>query len=85
MKNIDRRQWLKAAGLSSSFTFLGGLSTMAMELPLNSKNLYNSVAKLNSNENPFGPSKTVRKKITEVKQQQKRRAGVDKENTKSKE
>lgn len=64
MNNIDRRQWLKTAGLSGSFTFLGGLSTMAMDLPLQTSNSFNEIAKLNSNENPFGPSKAVRAKIT---------------------
>lgn len=33
MKNIDRRQWLKTAGLTSIFTLLGGLTTMASEMP----------------------------------------------------
>ncbi len=64
MKNIDRRQWLKTAGLSGSFTFLGGLSSMAMDLPLKTSNSINPVAKLNANENPFGPSKAVRARIT---------------------
>ncbi|MFD0797440.1 pyridoxal phosphate-dependent aminotransferase [Maribacter chungangensis] len=66
MNNFDRRQWLKTAGLSSGFTFLGGLSTMAMDLPSNNKTALEPMAKLNSNENPFGPSKAVRKKITEA-------------------
>lgn len=64
MKNIDRRQWLKTAGLSGSFTFLGGLSTMAMDMPSESPNPINTIAKLNSNENPFGPSQAVRARIT---------------------
>ena len=63
MKNIDRRQWLKTAGLSGSFTFLGGLPTMAMELPHSNTIDGQRIAKLNSNENPFGPSKAVRKAI----------------------
>ena len=64
MKNIDRRQWLKTAGLSGSFTLLGGLGAVAMELPSTrfSKDLH--IAKLNSNENPFGPSTAVRAAIT---------------------
>ncbi len=66
MKNIDRRQWLKTAGLSGSFTLLGGLSSMAMDLPTSGKVPLNASAKLNSNENPFGPSKAVRKKITDA-------------------
>ena len=66
MNNIDRRQWLKTAGLSGSFTLLGGLSSIAMDLPIHNGSPFNPVAKLNSNENPFGPSKVVRKKITEA-------------------
>ncbi|TLP72781.1 pyridoxal phosphate-dependent aminotransferase [Maribacter sp. ACAM166] len=64
MNSIDRRKWLKTAGLSSGFTLLGGFSSMAMNLytPIDSK--LNGVAKLNSNENPYGPSKAVRKVIT---------------------
>lgn len=66
MKNIDRRQWLKTAGLSGSFTFLGGLSTMAMDIPIETSNTISTMAKLNSNENPFGPSKAVRARITDT-------------------
>ena len=64
MKNIDRRQWLKTAGLSGSFTFLGGLSSMAMDLPVQTSITTDTVAKLNANENPFGPSKAVRARMT---------------------
>lgn len=63
MKNIDRRQWLKAAGLSSGYIFLGGLSASAMELtarPIISDKLI----QLNANENPYGPYKRVRNVIT---------------------
>lgn len=37
---------------------------MAMDLPLKTASSLNTVAKLNSNENPFGPSKKVREAIT---------------------
>ena len=66
MKSLDRRQWLKTAGLSGSFTLLGGLSTMGMDLPISRTPSLETIAKLNSNENPFGPSKIVRKRITEA-------------------
>lgn len=66
MKNIDRRQWLKTAGLTGGFTFLGGLSAIGMDLPPTTERPANAVAKLNSNENPFGPSEAVRKRITEA-------------------
>ena len=64
MNNIDRRQWLKTAGLSSGFTFLGGFGALAMESELIRSKDITGVAKLNSNENPFGPSKAVRAVIT---------------------
>lgn len=59
MKNIDRRNWLRTVGLSGGFALLGGLEGMAMieaQRPVYS----DSLAKLNSNENPYGPSKKVR-------------------------
>lgn len=64
MNTIDRRKWLKTAGLSSGFTFFGGFSAMAMNLQTPINNKLNGVAKLNSNENPYGPSKAVREVIT---------------------
>ena len=63
MNNIDRRQWLKTAGLSGSFTFLGGLPALAMDSPQHITTEEERIAKLNSNENPYGPSKAVRKAI----------------------
>ena len=65
MNHIDRRKWLKTAGLGSGFTLLGGLGTLtASNDQVFSNPLENEVAKLNSNENPFGPSKRVRAAIT---------------------
>lgn len=64
MNNIDRRKWLKTAGLTSSFAFLGGFNAMAMNLQAPSFKNLSGVAKLNSNENPYGPSKAVREVIT---------------------
>ncbi|WP_411030574.1 pyridoxal phosphate-dependent aminotransferase [Spongiimicrobium sp. 3-5] len=63
MKNIDRRQWLKTAGLSGGFMLFGGLNAVAMEATPSAIQPYR-VAQLNSNENPFGPSKKVRAAIT---------------------
>lgn len=60
MKNIDRRQWLKTAGLTSGFTFMGGFGAMAFSTEPRAPKDLNGVARLNSNENPFGPSETVR-------------------------
>ncbi len=63
MKNIDRRQWLRTAGLSGSFLFLGGLNVPAMELT--ARPLYpDKLIQLNANENPYGPSQKVRETIT---------------------
>lgn len=63
MKNIDRRQWLKTAGLSSSFVFLGGLESMAIHTP-SKLFIADGPVRLNANENPFGPSKRVRTVLT---------------------
>ncbi|EAR01520.1 pyridoxal phosphate-dependent aminotransferase [Maribacter sp. HTCC2170] len=64
MRNLDRRNWLKTVGLSGSFALLGGFDVMAFE---NSKQfLYEGdVARLNANENPYGPSPLVRKTIAD--------------------
>ncbi len=59
MKNTDRRQWLKTVGLSGGFALLGGFESMALDLNPSVAHLHQP-AKLDSNENPFGPSKRVR-------------------------
>lgn len=65
MNHIDRRNWLKTFALSSGFTVLGGTAQLAWGNTLErSKNTTLKIAKLNSNENPFGPSDKVRKAIT---------------------
>jgi len=67
MKTIDRRNWLKTAGLGSGFTLLGGWHMLsASSNELSSLPLERSMAKLNSNENPFGPSARVRAAITKA-------------------
>ena len=58
MKNTDRRQWLKTVGLSGGFALLGGLDMTAMDYTQIASSP--APAKLNSNENPYGPSKRVR-------------------------
>ncbi|AWX46271.1 Histidinol-phosphate transaminase [Flagellimonas maritima] len=64
MKNIDRRHWLKTVGLSSGFAFLGGIDAIAGNLEARPFKL-DGIVKLNSNENPFGPSEKVRAAITQ--------------------
>ncbi len=63
MKNTDRRQWLKTIGLSGGFVLMGGLEGLAMSGGQTAV-INNEIAKLNSNENPFGPSARVRKAIS---------------------
>ncbi len=63
MKNIDRRQWLKTLGLSSGFALVGGFDALALSIP--SRPLIDgTIAKLDSNENPYGPSTRVRSVLT---------------------
>ncbi|NKI32459.1 pyridoxal phosphate-dependent aminotransferase [Croceivirga thetidis] len=67
MNYIDRRKWLKTAGLGSGFTLLSGVSTIsAATNQIVTEKTEGSIAKLNSNENPFGPSKRVRTAISEA-------------------
>ncbi len=68
MRNIDRRQWLKAAGLTGSLAMFGTAGNAAaslVEFPAKRVIAPNGLVKLNSNENPYGPSDSVRKAITE--------------------
>lgn len=67
MKRIDRRQWLRTAGLGSGFALMGGLSTVnAATQGIIAEHKESPIAKLNSNENPFGPSKRVRLAISKA-------------------
>jgi len=63
MRNIDRRNWLKTVGLTGSFALLGGFEALSYPLPRNT--IYSdSLARLNANENPYGPSKRVKEVIS---------------------
>jgi histidinol-phosphate aminotransferase len=62
MNTIDRRQWLKTIGLSGGFALLGGLDGLAMRFPARTFPP-GSIVKLNANENPYGPSKSVRETL----------------------
>ncbi|MEM7347102.1 MAG: histidinol-phosphate transaminase [Chloroflexota bacterium] len=61
MKNINRRQWLRTAGATSIATALFPANIFSHEAtPSISSTSPYDYAKLNSNENPFGPSAKVR-------------------------
>ena len=64
MKTLDRRNWLKTAGLSSGFIFLGGLDAVAEKVHTRSISADGPV-KLNANENPFSPSVNMQKVLTD--------------------
>ncbi len=61
MSTINRRQWLRTAGLGSGLALLGGIPAFAKSeaLPFPARPLAD-VIRLSSNENPFGPSPAVR-------------------------
>lgn len=64
MNNLDRRQWLKAMGLTTAFVALNGidkLSSSAQARPIFASP--DQPLRLNANENPYGPSKKVREVI----------------------
>lgn len=65
MEQQSRRAWLKKVALGSGLTLMGAPALQAMynEPVLRRESLQN-IAKLNSNENPYGPSPKVRKAIT---------------------
>ncbi len=63
MKNTDRRAWLRTVGLSGGFALFGGLDLLSMEKSGTNPDSDQPV-KLNSNENPFGPSRKVREVLT---------------------
>ena len=64
MNTTDRRNWLKTIALGGGFTLMGGVRGYASLIPDYSPPLAGP-AKLNSNENPYGPSDSVRKVIQE--------------------
>ena len=64
MNTTDRRNWLKTIALGGGFTLLGGVQGYASLIADHPAPLAGP-AKLNSNENPYGPSDSVRKVIQE--------------------
>jgi histidinol-phosphate aminotransferase len=64
MKTINRRQWLKNAGLTGSLALLGGYPEIRAEsIGISAGNKSGEMIRLSSNENPFGPSPAVREVI----------------------
>lgn len=65
MTNLSRRKWLQKASIASSLALVGGMQplTAAENRKFNPRPL-GPLAKLNSNENPYGPSEMVRETIT---------------------
>lgn len=60
MEKLNRRNWLQLTGLGGLATVLSPLESFATSHPSLEENYPYDYAKLNSNENPFGPSKKVR-------------------------
>ncbi|MCB0685700.1 MAG: aminotransferase class I/II-fold pyridoxal phosphate-dependent enzyme [Saprospiraceae bacterium] len=64
MNRINRRNWLKLTGLAGSSAMVGPLTGNSIsDLITEGKGQVNGVARLNANENPFGPSEKVRDAI----------------------
>jgi histidinol-phosphate aminotransferase len=71
MTHINRRQWLKTAGLSGAFSLLGGGQLLSgrhlSDNPFFSPSDPEATpVRLSSNENPYGPSEAVRQAIVDA-------------------
>ena len=70
MKKLDRRAWLRTAGLTGAFSMLGGLSAVQAKddtvAPLAAPPIEDAIARLSSNENPMGPSPKARQAMIEA-------------------
>ncbi|MDX1667628.1 MAG: histidinol-phosphate transaminase [Saprospiraceae bacterium] len=66
-KQLNRRQWLRTAGLAGAATLVGGtrLASAKDNSPLFVRKA-EGIAKLNANENPYGPSPKVREALIEA-------------------
>ncbi len=64
MNHINRRNWLRTAGLSSGLIFLGGIESIASEITTREITTGGPI-QLNANENPYSPSKNIQKILTE--------------------
>ena len=67
MKNINRRKWLQTASIAGLAAAFSPSTVLGQERPLIAKpNTSYDYAKLNSNENPFGPSAKVRQAMIDA-------------------
>ena len=67
MKTLNRRNWLQLAGIGGATAFVDPQSTLKVVQKSNeNRKAGYDYAKLNSNENPFGPSERVRKAIIDA-------------------
>lgn len=70
MQPLNRRQWLKTAGLTGAFSMLGGIGALAENKSdsyiLQTARRLETPVRLSSNENPYGPSKKVREAMIEA-------------------
>ncbi|WP_143961532.1 pyridoxal phosphate-dependent aminotransferase [Litoribacter populi] len=64
---FNRRQWLRSAALTGGASFISGLGIIpqlsAEEISKFNPRPLNELARLSSNENPYGPSKRVRDRM----------------------
>jgi histidinol-phosphate aminotransferase len=64
MNQINRRNWLRLTGLAGSAALVSPIVARSSEsFGQAARTVTNGVARLSSNENPFGPSKVVREAI----------------------
>ncbi len=67
MTTLNRRKWLQLAGLAGAATTLSPLETLGRTSAIdNFTGSTYDYAKLNANENPFGPSKKVRQAMIDA-------------------
>lgn len=69
MEQLNRRQWLRRAGLAGAATLAGSWTTLANapdEAGIPRKLNGERLIRLNSNENPYGPSVKVREAMMEA-------------------
>ena len=62
MTQFNRRQWLKAAGLTGTLAFVNGYQGIGAP-EIKPQGTVNGLVRLSSNENPYGPSAKVREAI----------------------